>query len=281
MKFVISNTGYLLMSNYKSKWLVLRHGVEKYLVKNFEIFTPSSAGNVKLLGFHTRVAIIIIFPLLSKLLHLLNIKIKIEKAEIFCKKRKGLKNAKLLKKFFNKYKSDKSTVHNYHYIYGSLFKKKNNVRDVLEIGLGTNDEKLISNMGRYGRPGASIKAFRDFFLKAHIFGADIDKKILFKDKRIITYFTDQSNINELQKLYKKIGNKFDLIIDDGLHSPYTNINVIISSIKYLKKNGWIVIEDIPLIAKPIWEVLNYILSSKFHCILIQAKKSYVFLVNKK
>jgi hypothetical protein len=96
-------------------------------------------------------------------------------------------------------------------------------------------KKLISNMGRYGRPGASIKAFRDFFLKAHIFGADIDKKILFKDKRIITYFTDQSNINELQKLYKKIGNKFDLIIDDGLHSPYTNINVIISSIKYLKK----------------------------------------------
>ena len=269
------------MSNYKSKWLVLRHGIEKYLVKNFKIFTPSSAGKVKLLGFHTRVSIIVIFPLLSKLLNLLNIKTKIEKAENFCKRKKGLKHAHLLKILFNKYKSDKSTVHNYHYIYGSLFTKKNKVKNIFEIGLGTNDENLISNMGRYGKPGASIKAFRDFFLKANVFGADIDKKILFKEDRITTYFTDQSKISELKKLYKKMSNKFDLIIDDGLHAPYTNLNVIISSIKYLKKNGWIVIEDIPLIAKPIWEVLNYILSSRYQCFLIKAKRSYVFLVNNK
>ena len=41
------------MKKLSVKWLVLRHGIEKYLVKNFKIFVPNSAGNSKLLGFHT------------------------------------------------------------------------------------------------------------------------------------------------------------------------------------------------------------------------------------
>ena len=68
-------------------WLIIRNGVEKYLVKNFHIFVPSSAGNFKLLGFHTKISIITIFPLLSKLLLILNIKTKIIKSNLFCKKR--------------------------------------------------------------------------------------------------------------------------------------------------------------------------------------------------
>ena len=35
-----------------------------------------------------------------------------------------------------KYDSDKSKIHNYHLIYGSLFKKRNKIKKVLEIGLG-------------------------------------------------------------------------------------------------------------------------------------------------
>jgi hypothetical protein len=72
-----------------------------------------------------------------------------------------------------------------------------------------------------------------------------------------------------------------LIIDDGLHAPYTNLNVIISSLNYIKKNGWIVIEDIPLKAKPIWDVINLIINYRHDCKLILAKSSYVFLINKK
>ena len=32
------------MNKLKTTWLILRKGVEKYLVKNFSIYVPSSAG---------------------------------------------------------------------------------------------------------------------------------------------------------------------------------------------------------------------------------------------
>jgi len=56
------------MNKLKTTWLILRKGVEKYLVKNFSIYVPSSAGDSKILGFHTKISIITIFPLLSRLL---------------------------------------------------------------------------------------------------------------------------------------------------------------------------------------------------------------------
>ena len=269
------------MNRLSILWLILRNGVEKYLVKNFHIFVPSSAGSSKLLGLHTKISIITIFPLLSKLIKILNIKLKIQKAYIFCQERKKNQESELLKKYFNQYGSDKSSIHNYHFIYASLFKNRNKIKKVLEIGLGTDDENLISNMGRHGKPGASVRAFRDYFVNAKIYGADIDRKILFKDKRINTFYVDQTNQKSLDSLFKKIGKQIDLVIDDGLHAPYTNLNVIISSLNYIKKNGWIIIEDIPLKAKPIWDVISFMISYRHDCKLIFAKSSYVFLINKK
>ena len=224
-----------MKKNLSIKWLVVKDGIEKYLIKNFEIYVPSSAGNFKEIGFHTQIGINKIFPILSKLITTLKKKIEIVSVEKFSKKRGLKKNTELIKNYFTKYDSDKSKIHNYHLIYGSLFKKRNKIKKVLEIGLGTDNEKLISNMGRRGKPGASVKAFRDFFPKAKIYGADIDKEILFKDKRINTFYVDQTNLMSLKNLYKKIGSNFDLIIDDGLHASYANINVIISSLKFLKK----------------------------------------------
>ena len=118
------------MNKLKTTWLILRKGVEKYLVKNFSIYVPSSAGDSKILGFHTKISIITIFPLLSRLLKILNIKNGIINANYFCKQRKKLKQSKILKKYFNKYGSDKSSIHNYHLIYGSLFKKNNKVKKI-------------------------------------------------------------------------------------------------------------------------------------------------------
>ena len=39
-----------------------------------------------------------------------------------------------------------------------------------------------------GKPGASLRAWRDYFENALIYGADIDKNILFKENRINTFF---------------------------------------------------------------------------------------------
>ena len=84
----------------------------------------------------------------------------------------------------------------------------------------------------------------------------------------------------LKNLYKKIGSNFDLIIDDGLHASYANINVIISSLKFLKKR-FLIIEDIPFKTIPIWEVVIDILDKKYESHLIKTKKSLVFTVQKK
>ena len=262
------------------KWLVLRHGVEKYLAKNFEIFVPSSAASAKILGFHTKICINLVFPLLSKLLSVYSPGKEIQSAEYFCKKKKKLNEANKIKFYFNKYKSDKSLNHNYHLVYGALFPDTNKVKKILEIGLGTNNEKLISNMGKNGSPGASVRAFRDFFKNASIFGGDIDKKILFKENRIKTFYVDQTNINSLEKLYKKTKNNFDLIIDDGLHAPYTNLNFIITGITKIKKGGWLIIEDIPFKTKPIWEIVSFIINTKQKSFLIKTKNCYIFLINK-
>ena len=270
-----------MKKNLSIKWLVVKDGIEKFLIKNFEIYVPSSAGNFKEIGFHTQIGINKIFPILSKLITTLKKKIEIVSVEKFSKKRGLKKNTELIKNYFMKYDSDKSKIHNYHLIYGSLFKKRNKIKKVLEIGLGTDNEKLISNMGRLGKPGASVKAFRDFFPKAKIYGADIDKEILFKDKRINTYYVDQTNLMSLKNLYKKIGSNFDLIIDDGLHASYANINVIISSLKFLKKKGFLIIEDIPFKTIPIWEVVIDILDKKYESNLIKTKKSLVFTIQKK
>ena len=269
-----------MKNSLSANWLVFKSGVGKYLIKNFDIFVPSSAGDSKTLGKFTQLNINQIFPLLSILLSKLKIKINIVPIKKFSKIVKSKDGPKILKKNFNKYQSDKSSVHNYHLIYGSLFKNRAKVKKILEIGLGTNNKDIISNMGKDGKPGASIKAFKSSFLNANIYGADIDKKILFKEKRIKTFYVDQTDISTLSKLYKKIGNNFDLIIDDGPHVSNANINVILSSLEFIKKNGYLIIEDIPFKTKPIWEVVSFILSTKYKPMLVKTKQCFVFIIKK-
>ena len=264
-------------------WLIIKFGVEKYLTKNFKMFVPSSAGSSILLGKHTAISINLIFPLLEKLMQVMSIKTNIYSAVSFCKKNKTIEESIKLKKLFDFYGSDKSTMHNYHLVYASLFqKKKDSIQKVLEIGLGTNNTNILSNMGPKGKPGASVRAFRDYFTKAKIFGADIDSEILFSEKRIKTYKVDQCSIDSMEKLFKKkIGKNFDLIIDDGLHAPYTNINFILACLNKVKKDGWLIIEDIPFKTKPIWSIISLILSKNEKCFLVKTKNCYVFCINKK
>ena len=64
-------------------------------------------------------------------------------------------------------------------------------------------------MGKDGVPLASLKAWRDYFENANIYGADIDKNILKNENRIKTFFvaqTDPNTIKELFDLYKPKSN---------------------------------------------------------------------------
>lgn len=138
--------------------------------------------------------------------------------------------------------------HNYTIIYHEIFKKiQNENLKIFELGLGTNNIKIPSNMGLGGRPGASLYGWAEYFKNSYIYGADVDKDILFQNDRIKTFYCDQTNPDVIKKLWNNdILNQieFDIIIEDGLHEFYANVIFFENSIHKLKKNGYYIIEDI-------------------------------------
>ena len=191
-------------------------------------------------------------------------------------------NNQELNNIFNKYKSDKSSVHNYDIIYNYILNKLgvNNNLNLLEIGIGTNNPNLISTMGLHGTPGASLRSWSEYLPNSRIYGADIDRNILFADEinRIETSYVDQLNL-ETYKVFSNI--KYDLIIDDGLHSIGANLNTLIFGLRQLKMNGWIVIEDINEKFLENWYIVDFILKQKreYKTYLVKTKAAYMYLVN--
>jgi|APCry1669189883_1035261.scaffolds.fasta_scaffold10449_3 SAM-dependent methyltransferase len=150
-------------------------------------------------------------------------------------------------KLFADYRSDKSSWHNYTTLYNLIFEAyqlKDKPINLFELGLGTNNTSIKSNMGANGKPGASMRAFSDYFPNANIYGADIDKDILFQEGRIKTFFCDQTNPEVIQNMWSNIDEEFDVIIDDGLHEAWANIIFFQNSFQKLKKGGIYIIEDI-------------------------------------
>lgn len=141
----------------------------------------------------------------------------------------------------------KSSWHNYTTFYYSIFKHlKNKPIRLFELGLGTNNVNIPSNMGSHGVPGASLYGWRESFPNAQIFGADIDSAILFKSENIMTFFCNQCVPAIIKKLWnhEELKDNFDIIIDDGLHEFNANVCFFENSIHKLNVNGVYIIEDI-------------------------------------
>jgi len=147
-----------------------------------------------------------------------------------------------------KYGSDKGSYHNYTTIYYEYFNNiSNNNLNIFEVGLGTNYTDVASSMGPNGKPGASLYGWKEFFPNSNIYGADIDKRILFNDDRIKTYFCDQTNIQSINNLWNNddlLNLEFDVILDDGLHEFNANLTFFENSFFKLKKGGKYIIEDL-------------------------------------
>jgi len=147
-------------------------------------------------------------------------------------------------------KGDKNNTgyhHNYTKLYYHIFKDINtNPLRIFELGLGTNNTNIPSNMGILGRPGASLYGWSEFFENSEIFGADIDKDILFKTDRIKTFYCDQTNPDIIKQLWNEpeLNENFDIIVEDGLHTFEANVCFFENSIHKLKENGYYIIEDI-------------------------------------
>ena len=120
-------------------------------------------------------------------------------------------------------------------------------------------------MGTNGSPGASLYGWQEFFTNSFIYGADIDKDILFNTDKIKTFYCDQTKPDIIKQMWNDnndLSDNFDIIVEDGLHTFDANVCFFENSIHKLKPNGYYIIEDIlldeiPLFNKKIneWETL--------------------------
>jgi hypothetical protein len=149
---------------------------------------------------------------------------------------------------FTMYGSDKGNHHNYSTFYDYIFSHiKDENLNIFEVGLGTNNTSVPSNMGAHGRPGDSLRGWRDYFKNSMVYGADVDAGCLFEEERIKTFHTDQTNNEIIMKCWDNPELKdieFDILIDDGLHEYNANRNFFENSIHKLKQGGIYILEDI-------------------------------------
>jgi hypothetical protein len=147
-----------------------------------------------------------------------------------------------------KYGSDKGNDwHNYTTVYSVLFEEfRDQPVRIFELGLGTNNPGAPSSMGVYGRPGASLRGWRELFPNALVYGADIDRSILFQDDRIETFYCDQLDQASIHELWSQMDQEsgLDIIVEDGLHTFEASISFLEGSIARLRPRGIYVIEDI-------------------------------------
>lgn len=204
----------------------------------------------------------------------------LQSLEDFAAAETSVSDVKLLRELFDRYGSDKGVRHNYENIYGRLFKDRSTVKRVLEIGLGTNNVDVPSNMGADGKPGASLRAFRDYFQAAEVYGADVDRRILFSETRIQTFFVDQTSDLAVGSLLSQLPTSFDLIIDDGLHATHTNLRTLLFGLDLVSIGGWVVIEDINPDSEEIWRLVWNMLGPDFEPHLLAAPFGLVFAVNR-
>jgi hypothetical protein len=147
-----------------------------------------------------------------------------------------------------RYGSDKGDgSHNFTTVYSVLFGTlQDRPLRIFELGLGTNNPGLLSTMGASGRPGASLRGWRDLFPCAQVYGADIDRSILFTEERIQTFYCDQMSSDAIRDLWSEpvLQSGVDILVEDGLHTFFANKSFMDGSLEHLRPGGTFVIEDI-------------------------------------
>lgn len=247
----------------------------------FPLFVPSSAGDDASRAGLTIQTVNELVPRLRSLIGSLGGKIAVPvKLDEIAASPEDRRAAKVLKRSFDAYGSDKADPHNYHLFYGHVLRDRKSIGHILEIGLGTNNQSFVSNMGKEGRPGASLRAFRDFCPYARIIGADIDRHILFEEDRIRTFFVDQTEPATFNDLAAVVPAELDLFIDDGLHSPHANLASLEFGLSRAKLGGWVVIEDIPKAATALWQCVAALLPDRFRPLLLQGSRAFMFAVQR-
>tara|TARA_R110002153_G_scaffold193233_4_gene346611 strand:- start:904 stop:1551 length:648 start_codon:yes stop_codon:yes gene_type:complete len=150
-------------------------------------------------------------------------------------------SAETLLKVLDNNKSDKGVStkgHHYHLVYGPDFGLvQDKPINILEVGIFK---------------GTSHQTWIDFFPNAQVYGIDVFTRLKPKDVPVledprchyITADSTKSNLGDLVKEAFGEDIKFDIIIDDGLHTPDANKKTFENLMPFLKDDGYFYIEDI-------------------------------------
>jgi hypothetical protein len=137
--------------------------------------------------------------------------------------------AKTLVEILEQYPTDKLNS-GYGEFYEELFSPlRHTALHVLEIGIAQ---------------GGSLRAWRDYFTKAEIYGLDKEKDFVdeAREYRIRTFWIDASSWAELSGwVYER---EFDVVIDDGSHKGIDVINAFAILWPKIKSKGYYIIEDV-------------------------------------
>ncbi|HUD11068.1 MAG TPA: class I SAM-dependent methyltransferase [Candidatus Saccharimonadia bacterium] len=130
-----------------------------------------------------------------------------------------------------KYDTDKNTYHSYGPVYETLLAPiREKAKIVLEVGI---------------RAGGSIRAWRDYFPNATIFGVDNRQECIFQEERIVSVLADEREPGYMTE--KLLGllqtGSVDFIVDDGSHDFQDQIMMLFTLWPFLKMDGIYVVED--------------------------------------
>lgn len=251
------------------------------IVRTLPAYAPSSAGEYRQVAALTLLTTNAIFPAIRSLIHQETSSGTIFKAEEVFLNPEVISRARRMREIFLAAGTDKPLP--LYLIYAKILSPSAEIQAIAEIGIGTNNTDVVSNMGSGFKPGSSQRAFREFLPAVNIYGADVDRRVLYEEDRIQTRYVDQNDLQSLLSWTHEIDRELYLLVDDGLHSPLANVNSLIAGLTKVVKGGWIVIEDIGESSLDIWIVLGNILSHQAHYwyIFRSSGNGYIFVVQNK
>jgi len=127
--------------------------------------------------------------------------------------------------------SDKQYWHRFLPVYEEELAKLTNCESILEFGVFKGD---------------SIKWLNQKYPNAEIFGSDIlaIQPSWPTEKNINYLHVDQGDVKTIKEVFKTIGKKLDLIIEDGSHMPVHQKNCLIESLQHMNSGGVYILEDL-------------------------------------
>lgn len=142
----------------------------------------------------------------------------------------------VLEKILNKSGCDKAKKHKYHTVYEPDFELlRYQEINILEVGVFH---------------GHSVQAWLEYFPNAKIYGLDVFTRVdasqinVLNQDRVQWLKADSTAYGTADKIRKKWGQiEFDIIIDDGLHTPEANAKTLNNLWEFLKPGGSYYVED--------------------------------------